>query len=129
MNFSRKYKSWERKYSNFNEKYIFMIICMNISSNLLQPLEQYHSSYVHDLIWWILRPIIRLNIETSPNFLVWKFCGNAQFPHSFGWFIRNSTEIMPFHKISTLGNSVKLRYFMRCRKKNSNSNFLRWFLH
>ena len=23
MNFSRKYKSWEGKYSNFNEKYIF----------------------------------------------------------------------------------------------------------
>ena len=25
----------------------------------------------------------------SPNFLVWKFCGKAQFPYSFGWFARN----------------------------------------
>ena len=24
------------------------------------------------------------NTAISPNFLVWKFCGNAQFPHSFG---------------------------------------------
>ena len=24
------------------------------------------------------------NIVISPDFLVWKFCGNAQFPHSFG---------------------------------------------
>ena len=23
------------------------------------------------------------NIVISPDFLVWKFCGNAQFPHSF----------------------------------------------
>ena len=23
------------------------------------------------------------NTAISPNFLVWKFCGNAQFPHSF----------------------------------------------
>ena len=38
----------------------------------------------------------------SPNFLVWEFCGNAQFPHSF-------------HKISTPGNQVKLRYFSQCQ--------------
>ena len=24
------------------------------------------------------------NPVISPNFLVWKFCGKAQFPHSFG---------------------------------------------
>ena len=24
------------------------------------------------------------NTVISPNFLVWKFCGEAQFPHSFG---------------------------------------------
>ena len=28
----------------------------------------------------------------SPNFMVWKFCGKAQFPHSFGRFARNSAE-------------------------------------
>ena len=26
------------------------------------------------------------NTAISPNFLVWKFCGKAQFPHSFGQF-------------------------------------------
>ena len=26
------------------------------------------------------------NTVISPNFLVWKFCGKAQFPHSFGRF-------------------------------------------
>ena len=38
------------------------------------------------------------NTVISPNFLVWKFCGKAQFPHSFG---RNYAETVPFHKIST----------------------------
>ena len=33
------------------------------------------------------------NTVVSPNFLVWKFCRKAQFPHSFGRFY------------------VKLRYF------------------
>ena len=28
------------------------------------------------------------NIVISPNFLVWKFCGKAQFPHSFGQEIK-----------------------------------------
>ena len=37
----------------------------------------------------------------SPNFLVRKFCGKAQFPHSFGWIARNSAETVPFHKIPT----------------------------
>ena len=32
------------------------------------------------------------------NFLVWKFCGKTQFPHSFGQFARNYAEIPPnFH--------------------------------
>ena len=34
----------------------------------------------------------------SPNFLVWKFCGKAQVPHSLGRFARNYAEIVPFHK-------------------------------
>ena len=37
----------------------------------------------------------------STNFLVWKFCGKTQFPHSF-W--RFAVPVMPFHKISTPGN-------------------------
>ena len=31
-----------------------------------------------------------------PNFLVWKFCGKAQFAHSFGRFTWNYTETVPF---------------------------------
>ena len=44
------------------------------------------------------------NTVISPNFLVWKFCEKAQFPHSFGQFARNYTETAPFHKISAPGN-------------------------
>ena len=39
------------------------------------------------------------NTVISPNFLMWKFCLKAQFPHS----ARNYAEIVPFHNISTLG--------------------------
>ena len=51
------------------------------------------------------------NTVISPDFLVWKFCGKAQFPHSFGWIARNYTEAVPFRKISTPRNQLKLRYF------------------
>ena len=47
----------------------------------------------------------------SPDFLVWKFCGKAQFPHSFERLARNFTETVSFRQISTPGNQVKLRYF------------------
>ena len=49
----------------------------------------------------------------SPNFLVWKFCGKAQFPYSFEQFARNYTVTVPFHKICTPGNYVKLPYFLQ----------------
>ena len=42
--------------------------------------------------------------EISPNFLGWKFCGKAQFPHSLRLFARNSAETASFHKIFTPGN-------------------------
>ena len=41
-------------------------------------------------------------------------CGKAQFPHSLGRITRNYAETLPFHKISTPGNWVKLRYFLQC---------------
>ena len=44
------------------------------------------------------------NTIISPNFLVWKFCGKAQFPYNFGWIARSYTETVPFHKISTPGH-------------------------
>ena len=33
-----------------------------------------------------------------PSFVVWKFCGKAQFPHSFGQIVRNYAETMPLQK-------------------------------
>ena len=44
------------------------------------------------------------NTEISHNFIMWKFCGKAQFPQSFGRIARNSTETVLFGKISTPGN-------------------------
>ena len=44
------------------------------------------------------------NTVISPNFLAWKFCGKAQFLHSFGRFARKYAETVPFHKISMRGN-------------------------
>ena len=40
----------------------------------------------------------------SPNFLVWKICGKAQFWHSSGRFARNYAETVPFRKMSTPEN-------------------------
>ena len=54
---------------------------------------------------------LRKNTAISPDFLVWKFCGKAQFPHSFGRFALNYEETVPFRKISTPENQVKLWYF------------------
>ena len=51
------------------------------------------------------------NTVVSPYFLVWKFCGKAQLPHSFGGIARNYAETVSFRKISTPGNQVKLPYF------------------
>ena len=47
---------------------------------------------------------ISQNAAILPNILVLKFCGEAQFPHSFGRFARNYAETMPFRKISIPGN-------------------------
>ena len=54
------------------------------------------------------------NTVISSNFLVWKFCGKAYFPQSLGGIAQNCAEIVPFHKIYTPGNKVKLRYFSWC---------------
>ena len=44
------------------------------------------------------------NTAISPNFLVWEFCGKAQFPNSFVRFARNYAETAAFHKIATAWN-------------------------
>ena len=48
------------------------------------------------------------------NFLVGKFCWKTQFLHSLGQFARNYAETVPFHKIFTPVNYVKLRWFLKC---------------
>ena len=58
---------------------------------------------------------ITKNTVISPEFLVWKFCGKVQFPHSFGRIVRNFAETMLFREISTPGNQMKLRYFSQCQ--------------
>ena len=57
---------------------------------------------------------LRKNAVISPNFLVWKFCGKAQFPLSFRRLAQNYVETMSVHKISTTGNYVKLLHFTQC---------------
>ena len=45
------------------------------------------------LVWSVRSPLFTAkNTLISPNFLVRKFCGKAQFPHSFGRFARNYAE-------------------------------------
>ena len=44
---------------------------------------------------------------------MWKFCGTAQFPQTFGPFTGNSTETAPFHKIFTSVNKMKFWCFMQ----------------
>ena len=56
---------------------------------------------------------LQKNAVISPSFLVWKFCGKSQFPHSSGRIAQNWAETMPSLKIFTLGNEVKLRYFLQ----------------
>ena len=52
------------------------------------------------------------NTVISPgNFKLWKFCGKAQIPHSFGRIAKNYAESVPFRKIYTQGIQVKLQYF------------------
>ena len=53
------------------------------------------------------------NTVISPDFLVWKFWGKAQFPHSFGRFaIRGPyAKTVPFRKIPIPRNQMKLRHF------------------
>ena len=47
----------------------------------------------------------------SPDFLVWKFCRKTQFLHSFGRIARKYAETVPFRKMSTPRNQVKLTVF------------------
>ena len=79
-------------------------------------MSTYNSVLLHNiLIAWKRAKSTAKNIVISPNFLVWKFCEKAQFPHSFERFSRNYAETVPSYKIFTPGNSVKLWYFTQRR--------------
>ena len=65
--------------------------------------EQIQISFINQLHSAITAKTERVTAKNpviSPNFLVWKFCGKAQFPHSFGRFAPNYAETESFHKIS-----------------------------
>ena len=59
---------------------------------------KYMNSHYH--LFVSLRKEHYKNTVISPNFLVWTFCGKAQFPHSFRRFSQNYAETVPFHKVS-----------------------------
>ena len=61
------------------------------------------------------------NTVISPNFLVWKFCGKAQFPNSFGQIAQNYAETVPFHKIS---KQIRRNYGILRKDEYLNYTFL-----
>ena len=69
---------------------------MNISNHFMIVLHTGYLLFValHFYVYTTKNTVI------SPNFLVWKFCGKAQFPHCFRRIARNYTETVTFHKIS-----------------------------
>ena len=68
------------------------------------------------------------NNVISPSFLAWKFCGKAQFPHSFGWFVPNYAETVPFHR--KLGENTVFFAVRHSIKQNiQNLWFCLWHLH
>ena len=89
----------------------FKIIFIVAGRNLwLKPLL---SRRTHQNVKVLYLTFAAKNTVISRAFLMWKFCGKAQFPHSFGLIARNYVETTPFRKISTSGNHVKLRYFLQ----------------
>ena len=58
-----------------------------------------------------LRTPTAQNVVISPNFMVWKFCRKAQFPHSFGRIARNYAETVPFRKNAHTTKLVEITVF------------------
>ena len=81
----------------------------NCHLNLVLSIQLFHPSSL--LAFSYALGFTAKNTVTSPDFLVWKFCGKTQFLHSFGRFARNYAETVRFHKIFTPRNQVKLQYF------------------
>ena len=74
-----------------------------VNKTNFKPQATVQKSEIKILNWVTLSTILYTakNTVISPNFMVWKFCGKAQFPHSFGRIARNYAETVLFHKIST----------------------------
>ena len=66
------------------------------------------------------------NTVISPDFLVFKFCGKAQFPYRFGRIVRNYTDLLRIIKTKPVENtydgvllfSVFLNILIQCFKIN-----------
>ena len=78
---------WRGSKFTFEEHLVLSVVAEITVSNVLMP--KYYPEYISTV----------KNTVISPNFLVWKFCGKAQFPHSFGRIARDYAQIVPFHKI------------------------------
>ena len=64
--------------------FIMLCACFNMCCSVL---VLYCSPFVMSCIFCVICTVSDVeNAEISPNFLVWKFCGNAQFPQNFGQF-------------------------------------------
>ena len=74
-----------------------------VNKTKFKPQATVQKSEIKILNWVTLSTILYTakNTVISPNFMVWKFFGKAQFPHSFGRIARNYAETVLFHKIST----------------------------
>ena len=77
--------------------------------------NQLTSFYILENWSWIGKRYVKSakNTVISTNFLVWKFYGNAEFPHSFGWFARNYAKLCLFTKFPHQEIRWKLRYFLQ----------------
>ena len=60
-----------------------------------------------------LRAYYCVKYRNLPNFLVWKFCGNAEFPQSFGQIARHYAETLPFHT-RKLGECINFEFLCKC---------------
>ena len=75
---------------NWNQKLLTWLIFFLILAYISIIIESYIGSQMN-LIFTAKNTVI------SPNFLVWKFCGKAQFPNSFGKLCRNCAFPQNFH--------------------------------
>ena len=77
------------------QSYIYLLLYVNIIKNNGKKLDtRTKKGYYYGMI---NVTYTAKNTLISPNFMVWKFCGKAQFLHSFGRFARNYAKTVPFH--------------------------------